>query len=110
CSERPSRKILPYVRQLEQIVPGMPLFFATAMPINGFAHGVLAESHEGRPTKIEGNPDHPASLGATNVLMQGSVLQLYDPERLKNVLRAGIVSAWDTFNQELMTRLQQKRQ
>ena len=111
CSERPSDKILPYVRQPEQIVPGMPLFFATTMPLNGYGCGVLAQSHEGRPTKIEGNPDHPASLGATNIFMQASVLQLYDPDevRAKNVLYQGVVSSWNKFNSELIARLDSKR-
>src|SRR4051794_41237795 len=64
CSDRPAEeKIVPYVRQPEQVVPGKPLVFATAMPLGGYGRGVLVESHEGRPTKIEGNPDHPASLG-----------------------------------------------
>ncbi|HSU68571.1 MAG TPA: TAT-variant-translocated molybdopterin oxidoreductase [Tepidisphaeraceae bacterium] len=111
CSERPSGKIVPYVQQPEQIVPGMPLFFATAMPINGYGYGVLAESHEGRPTKIEGNPDHPASLGGTNIFMQASVLQLYDPDELraKNVTRLGVVSSWENFAAELQNRLDFKR-
>ena len=110
CSERPSGKILPYIQQPEQIVPGMPLYFATAMPINGYGHGVLAESHEGRPTKIEGNPDHPASRGATSAQIQASVLQLYDPERARTVLRAGVVSAWDAFRRELASRLDRRRE
>ncbi|HXE53087.1 MAG TPA: TAT-variant-translocated molybdopterin oxidoreductase, partial [Tepidisphaeraceae bacterium] len=109
CSERPSKKILPYVRQPEQIVPGMPLFFATTMPLNGYGYGVLAQSYEGRPTKIEGNPDHPASLGATNVMMQASVLQLYDPERGKDVTRAGDVRSWQAFREDLLDRVEAKR-
>jgi MoCo/4Fe-4S cofactor protein with predicted Tat translocation signal len=111
CSERPSGKIIPYVQQPEQIVPGMPLFFATAMPMNGYGYGVLAESHEGRPTKVEGNPDHPASLGATNIFMQASALQLYDPDELraKNVQRGDAISSWETFQTELQDRLEQRR-
>src|SRR5206468_2637123 len=61
CSSRPSGKILPYVNPPEQIVPGKPLFFASALPFQGYANGVLVETHEGRPTKVEGNPDHPGS-------------------------------------------------
>jgi len=67
CTRIPDEKIVPYVRQPEDIVPGRPLFFATAMPHGGYAMPVLAENHMGRPTKIEGNPEHPASLGATDV-------------------------------------------
>src|SRR3954465_4920370 len=79
CSTRkPDEKIVPYVIQPEEIVPGKPLFYATTRVINGAGHGVLVESHEGRPTKIEGNPLHPASLGAANIWMQASILNLYD--------------------------------
>ena len=111
CSERPSEKIVPYVQQPEQIVPGTPLFFATAMPMNGLGYGVLAESHEGRPTKIEGNPKHPASLGASNIFMQASALLLYDPDdiRAKNVQRLGSVGSWDDFQSELSLRLNAKK-
>ncbi|HRQ09466.1 MAG TPA: TAT-variant-translocated molybdopterin oxidoreductase, partial [Trueperaceae bacterium] len=65
CARPPlaHEKIVPYVKQPEQITPGRPLFFATAVTYGGYAEGVLAESHQGRPTKLEGNPDHPASLG-----------------------------------------------
>src|SRR6266700_6457392 len=61
CTRQPAEYIAPYVRQPEELVPGKPVFFATAMPLDGFATGVIVESHEGRPTKIEGNKDHPAS-------------------------------------------------
>ena len=61
CTRQPAEKIVPYVRQPEEIVPGQPLFFATAMTLGGVATGLLVESHEGRPTKIEGNPLHPAA-------------------------------------------------
>jgi len=80
CGARPpTGKIVPYVRQPEQLVPGKPLFFATAMPLNGGAIGLLVESHEGRPTKVEGNPLHPASLGATDAFAQAAVLQSVRP-------------------------------
>ena len=71
CTKQPEERILPYVRQPETLVPGRPLFFATAASHDGYARGLLVESHEGRPTKVEGNPDHPASLGATDVVRAG---------------------------------------
>jgi MoCo/4Fe-4S cofactor protein with predicted Tat translocation signal len=94
---RPAEKIVPYVRQPENLIPGQPLFFASAMPISGYAHGVLVESHMGRPTKIEGNPDHPSSLGATNSWMQASILGLYDPDRSQVVRHLGEISTWSEF-------------
>jgi len=94
---RPAEKIVPYVRQPENLIPGQPIFFASAMPISGYAHGVLVESHMGRPTKIEGNPDHPSSLGATNSWMQASILGLYDPDRSQVVRHLGEISTWSEF-------------
>ena len=80
---------MPYVRPPEEIVPGKPLFFATAMTLGGTGVGLLVESHMGRPTKIEGNPDHPASLGATDLFHQASILTLYDPDRSQTVTYLG---------------------
>ncbi len=94
-------KIVPYVRQPEEIVPGTPLFYATAMPQQGYGLGLLAESHMGRPTKVEGNPLHPASLGAADVFAQTSVLGLYDPDRAQAVTRAGVISTWSAFFGEI---------
>src|SRR5271155_320759 len=70
CTKLPEEKIVPYVVAPEEIVPGKPLFYATAMPHGGAAAGVLVESHMGRPTKIEGNTMHPGSLGATDAITQ----------------------------------------
>lgn len=89
CTLQPTEKIIPYVEAPEDIIPGKPLFFATALTLGGFANGVLVESHMGRPTKIEGNPDHPASLGATDVFAQASILELYDPDRSQVVNHLG---------------------
>lgn len=97
CARQPHEKIVPYVRMPEQIVPGKPLHFATAMSLGGFATGLLAESHMGRPTKVEGNPDHPASLGATDALAQASVLTLYDPDRSQVITNVGQIRTWDAF-------------
>ncbi len=101
-----NEKIVPYVQAPEALVPGKPLFFATAMPLAGYGAGVLVESHEGRPTKIEGNPLHPASLGATDIFAQASILGLYDPDRSQVVSRAGRISTWSTFFTELSTSLE----
>ena len=94
CTVQPTEMIVPYVRQPEEEIPGKPLFFATAMSLGGVASGVLVESHEGRPTKIEGNPDHPASQGATDLFTQGSVLTLYDPDRSQTITQTGEIRPW----------------
>jgi molybdopterin-containing oxidoreductase family iron-sulfur binding subunit len=97
CMVQPEEKIVPYVRAPEAIVPGRPLYFATASLLGGFATGIVVESHMGRPTKVEGNPNHPASLGATDIFAQASVLTLYDPDRSQVVRFNGRVSTWDRF-------------
>lgn len=104
CVIQPSEKIVPYVSQPESLIPGKPLFFATAMTLGGIATGLLAKSNEGRPTKIEGNPEHPGSLGATDVLAQASLLNLYDPDRSKEVTYRAEPKTWQSF----MTALRQK--
>ena len=76
CAGRTAEKIVPYVRTPEETIPGQPLFFATAMQVGGYALGLLAQSQLNRPTKLEGNPDHPASLGATDSFAQASILTL----------------------------------
>jgi len=97
CTVQPKEVIVPYVRQPEEVVPGNPLFYATAMSTAGIATGLLIESHLGRPTKVEGNPLHPASLGATDAAMQASLLTLYDPDRSQSVTRNGAISDWGNF-------------
>jgi molybdopterin-containing oxidoreductase family iron-sulfur binding subunit len=97
CVAPPTEKLVPYVRAPEEIIPGRPLFFATAMPLAASATGVLVESHMGRPIKIEGNPNHPASLGATDTFAQASILSLYDPDRSQVVSNAGRISTWSSF-------------
>src|SRR4051794_38972123 len=105
-TQKPRETIVPYVTSPESIVPGKPLFYATAINLGGYAIGVLAENHEGRPTKLEGNPDHPASMGGTSALVQGSILNLYDPERAQVVTRAGQINTWENFLAELNPRLE----
>jgi MoCo/4Fe-4S cofactor protein with predicted Tat translocation signal len=97
CTRQPAEKIVPYVRQPEEIVPGRPLFYATAMALGGVVTGLLVESHEGRPTKIEGNPLHPGSLGATDVFAQAAVLGLYDPDRSQTLTSLGEIRPWSAF-------------
>jgi molybdopterin-containing oxidoreductase family iron-sulfur binding subunit len=97
CFQKPREKIVPYVDPPEAVIPGIPLFFATALSLNGYGRGVLIRSNEGRPTKVEGNPDHPASLGAADSFMQAAVLTMYDPDRSQNVVHAGDVGSWDSF-------------
>ncbi len=95
---RPVERVLPYARKPEDVVPGIPNFYATAMPMGGYVQPLLVESHEGRPTKVEGNPEHPMSRGATDVYAQASVLDLYDPDRSRRARRReGGDASWADF-------------
>lgn len=94
CTTQPKEEVIPYVKQPEEIVPGKALYFATAMPLFGESLGLLVRSNEGRPTKVEGNPDHPSSLGAAHVWAQASILGMYDPDRSKAILNAGDIRSW----------------
>ncbi|HUP44064.1 MAG TPA: TAT-variant-translocated molybdopterin oxidoreductase [Thermoanaerobaculia bacterium] len=105
----PGETIIPYVNQPENLIPGKPMYFATAMPLSGYARGVLVESHMFRPTKIEGNPEHPASLGASDAQMQASILGLYDPDRSQVVRHMGEISTWSEFIAALQPVLNQER-
>ncbi len=92
---RPSwDRIVPYREMPEGMVPGQPLFFATSLPLGGAGRGVIVESHEGRPTKVHGLPDHPASLGATDVFAEAAVLGLFDPYRSSVPRRQGLPASW----------------
>ncbi|MGB8915278.1 MAG: TAT-variant-translocated molybdopterin oxidoreductase [Candidatus Sulfotelmatobacter sp.] len=97
CVRLPLEPIVPYVRQPEDVIPGRPQFYATAMTLGGYASPLLVESHLGRPTKIEGNDKHPASLGGTDIFAQAHVLGLYDPDRSKSVVSMGDQRSWQSF-------------
>jgi len=100
-----SRRSLPYVRQSEEFLPGKPVLYATSMALSGFATGLLIESHNGRPTKVEGNPEHPASLGASDAVTQASVLGLYDPDRSQAIRYLGDSATWTALNQQVTAAL-----
>ena len=97
CTRMPITEIVPYVRQPENVVPGRPMFYATAFTLGGYASPILVESHLFRPTKIEGNPQHPASLGGTDIYAQASLLDLYDPDRAQNITYLGDIRSFNEF-------------
>ena len=94
---RPVEEIVPFVTAPEEIVPGVPRYYATTMPFRRSAYGLIVESHEGRPTKVEGNPSHPSTLGASSSVVQASVLGLYDPDRSQSVTLQGARKSWSDF-------------
>jgi molybdopterin-containing oxidoreductase family iron-sulfur binding subunit len=104
CGRQPTEDIVPYVNMPERVLPGKPRFYATTAQINGYAHGVLAESHTGRPTRLEGNPDHPANLGACDPVTQASILGLYDPDRSNAVRERATVSGYGALLAALSER------
>jgi molybdopterin-containing oxidoreductase family iron-sulfur binding subunit len=97
CFANPSDPVLPYARSPEGVVPGNPLHYATTLTLDGYATGVIVTSNEGRPTKVEGNPEHPASLGAAGVFEQAAIYQLYDPQRARALRRGNRPQAWRQF-------------
>jgi Fe-S-cluster-containing dehydrogenase component len=97
CLKLPPEQILPYTRQPEEIVPGRPLHYATASTLGGRATGLLVTAFEGRATKVEGNPEHPSSLGATGLWEQASILQLYDPNRAAVLQEKNRPRSWREF-------------
>ncbi|MER3523707.1 MAG: molybdopterin oxidoreductase [Ignavibacteria bacterium] len=109
CVKQPDEKIVPYVKAPEYMVPGKPLQYATAFVMGGYAHGVLVTSHLGRPTHIQGNADHPASLGATDVFATASLLHLYDPDRSQAVVHNGVMSSWEKFVQSAKPLIEAQR-
>ncbi|MGE0394314.1 MAG: TAT-variant-translocated molybdopterin oxidoreductase, partial [Vicinamibacterales bacterium] len=94
---RPVEEIVPFVSAPEDMVPGIPRHYATTMPFGRSAYGLVVESHEGRPTKVEGNPGHPSSLGASSTRIQASVLGLYDPDRSQTVRLKQQPKTWSDF-------------
>ncbi len=100
CGE-PAKHLVPYVATPPDLVQGKPQYFTTAITLGGVATGVMVESNMGRPTKIEGNPSHPGSLGATDIFSQAAILSLYDPERSQAVLNRNAVSTWSRFLESL---------
>jgi hypothetical protein len=108
CS-KPVEPIIPYVRMPERVVPGDKLKFATTLPLSGFGRGVIVTSIDGRPIKVEGNPRHPASLGATDVFAEAAVLSLYDPDRSRTILNNGAIASPESFRLALQSQLQKLR-
>ena len=117
CAFQPPEKIVPHVTQPEG-TPGKSLFFATASSLGGIATPLLARSNEGRPTKVEGNPDHPNSRNsdpqdrgssATDIFAQASILSLYDPDRSQTAMFREVARPWTTFVGEMRTVLDEQR-
>ena len=90
-------KELPYVHLPEGMLPGIAKHYATTLPLGGYGRGAIVTAFEGRPTKVEGNPRHPASLGGTDVFAQAEILGLYDPDRSQTVRLAGEIADWPAF-------------
>lgn len=109
CS-KPPEEIVPYVTVPEGLTPGEPLRFATAVPVGGYGVGVMGICVDGRPIKVEGNPNHPGSLGATNPFAEATVLSLYDPDRSRTPTLNRALSSWDAFRAALLPQLEKQRQ
>ena len=105
----PHEEIVPYVTMPEGVTPGLPLQFATAVPLSGYAQGVLATSYEGRPTRLDGNPRHPASLGGIDIFAQAQIMSLYSPDRAQAVRHGDDIAAWSEFEGALVAQLAKEK-
>ncbi len=101
CTKQPDEPIYPYVKAPEDLVLGKPMYFATANPLPTGAVPVLVKSDQFRPIKVDGNPEHAYNHGGSDVFSQGTLLELYDPDRSKHVIYRGENRSWAEFAQEL---------
>jgi MoCo/4Fe-4S cofactor protein with predicted Tat translocation signal len=108
CGYKPQGPIISRPKTPEDRLTGISHYYATAVLTNGYGFGVLGRVYEGRPVKLEGNPDHPTSLGATDAIVQAQILDLYDPDRSQNVLRFGRIETWRAFEADIQNALAQQ--
>ena len=101
CTKQPDEPIYPYVKAPEDLVLGKPMYFASANPLPTGAVPVLVKSDQFRPIKVDGNPEHAYNHGSSDVFSQGTLLELYDPDRSKHVTYRGENREWAEFAQEL---------
>ncbi|ACA20111.1 4Fe-4S ferredoxin iron-sulfur binding domain protein [Methylobacterium sp. 4-46] len=102
---KPDEEIVPYVVQPERVTGGVPLVFASTLPLAGYGRGCRVRSVDGRPIKVEGNPRHPGSLGATDVFAEAAVLSLYDPDRSKTLRQGGDIGTWSALQRALVAKV-----
>ena len=103
CEKSPFVAAIPYVYQPDEETPGLPRYYATAVTFDGYAQPVIATTYSGRPTKLDGNPDHPVTQGRSDIFMQAAVLQLYDPDRAQGPTRHGEPVTWDDVISNIST-------
>ncbi len=99
CRRWPKENIVPYAHRPENTMPGIPEHYASCFDFGGISQGVLVTSNDGRPTKIEGNPEHPDSKGATDAFTQAAILDVYDPDRSRKPTYEGKDSSIAAFKE-----------
>ena len=104
CKPQPEERIAPYTRRPEDLLPGRARWYASTLPLDGYARGVLVKTFQGRPVKVEGNPEHPASLGATDSIAQAEILGLYDPDRSQTIRYQGTAGSDAAFLEQLQAQ------
>ena len=107
CTKQPDEPIFPYVKAPEDLILGKPMYFASAHPFPTGAIPVLIKSDAFRPIKVDGNPDHPMAKGKSDAFTQATLLDLYDPDRSKEVKYRGQPSDWASFQEAFSTGVKQ---